>query len=101
MPPRRRAGAQTAAVRADLEQLPVELRGCAEAEAAVALGRNIDGGIQVTASVKELRATLAALRARALVIAGPVAPPVSEKGGSPVVQLADRIAAARRGTAAG
>lgn len=75
-----------------------------EAVAAVALAMNIDAGEQVVASVKELRATLTALRARALAIRGPEKPqvrvPEPEKR-SPVADLTTRIDAARRRPTAG
>lgn len=104
MPPRRRAGAQVAAVRADLGKLPEDLRGCAEAVAAVALAMNVDAGVMVTTSVRELRATLAGLRARATAIAMAEKPLVRASETvkeSPVADLSSRIRAVRRGSSAG
>lgn len=98
------AGGQEAAVLADLAALPEELRRCTEASAAIALARCIDSGVTVATCVRELIATMAALRARAKAqqLADGTLPVSSttERRESPVADLTARISAARRRSAA-
>jgi hypothetical protein len=91
-----------AAVRRDLEQLPEELQLCTEAVSAVALAMSIDANQMVATCTRELRTTMAGLRARAMALrmAGAPLPRPSEKE-SPVADLTARIAAARRGDTTG
>lgn len=92
-----------AAVRRDLEQLPEELRLCTEAVSAVALAMSVDAGEMVATCTRELRTTMAALRARAVELRMTEAPlpAPSEVKESPVADLTSRIRAARRGSSAG
>ena len=102
------AGGQEAAVLADLARLPEELRDSTEAAAARALARCIDDGVTVATCVRELMATMSALRARAKAMeqadgkasaSGSTSPDAAKKG-SPVADLSLRIAAARGRSAA-
>lgn len=103
MPPRERARGVVAALRRDLRKLPVALRDCTEAAAALELAKTIDQGLQVSSASKQLAALMVVLRGRALSMqvaekAQVNAPePVKE---SPVADLSARIAA-RRGSSAG
>jgi len=93
-----------AAVRRDLQRLPVELRDCAEAASALALAAAIDQGLTVAMCSKELRAVMTALRAVAARVqaqetrrdASP--PPTKESG---IADLSARIAAARGSASTG
>lgn len=103
MPPRQRARGVVAALRRDLRKLPPALRDCTEAAAALELARSIDAGEFVVAASKQLATLMTSLRSRAKTMA-PVAPPVPTTASakeSPVADLTSRIAAARRGGAAG
>lgn len=99
------AGGQEAAVLADLARLPPELQRCTEATAALALARCVDSGVTVATCVRELLATMAALRARAKAMQqadgnGPASSSAKDERSSPVADLTARISAARRRSAA-
>lgn len=100
------AGGQEAAVLADLARLPEELQRCTEATAALALARCVDSGVTVATCVRELLATMAALRARAKAMqqadgSGPASSSAkTDERSSPVADLTARISAARRRSAA-